>query len=232
MPFPLAYHRCYDKKSHKKDCSLVFSQDSLLRLTHLLILGVTGKPYLSCLSYHSHPIRPCGAPSPRGEGCDAKIPSSKKAVHHPCEPIRSPSTVIPSVAEGSLLLRLYCSLCSSVCMKHRIPPMLGASGFPLPFARIHHFSANEKDFSLALEMTVRESGILASLSFSRGKALVQGHDSPSFLWKEVPRRGGGWLTKRNKKQWGRSIFLYRHPERSRGIFVAILFLTSSADPFA
>ena len=36
------------------------------------------EPYLSCLSYHSHPIRPCGAPSPRGEGCDTRIPSSKK----------------------------------------------------------------------------------------------------------------------------------------------------------
>ena len=103
MPFPLAYHRCYDKKSHKKDCSLVFSQDSLLRLTHLLILGVTGKLYLSCLSYHSHPIRPYGVPSPRGEGCDTRIPSSKKTAHRPCEPIRSPSTVIPSAAEGSLL---------------------------------------------------------------------------------------------------------------------------------
>ena len=56
-----------------------------------------------CLSYHSHPIRPCGAPSPREEGCNTRIPSSKKAAHHPCEPIRSPSTVIPSEAEGSLL---------------------------------------------------------------------------------------------------------------------------------
>ena len=125
-----------------------------------------------------------------------------------------------------MLLRLCCSLCSSVCMKHRIPPMLGASGFPFLFTRIHRFPANEKDFSLALEMTVRESGILASLSFSRGKALVQGHDSPSFLWKEVPRRGGGWLTQRNKKQWARSIFSYRHPESSQGIFVAAALLFS------
>ena len=62
-----------------------------------------------------------------------------------------------------MLLRLCCSLCSSVCMKHRIPPMLGASGFPFLFTRIHRFPANEKDFSLALEMTVRESGILAAL---------------------------------------------------------------------
>ena len=113
MPFPLAYHRCYDKKSHKKDCSLVFSQDSLLRLTHLLILGVTGKPYLSCLSYHSHPIRPCGAPSPRVEGCDARLPSSKKAaMPPPRETIRSPSTVIPSAAEGSLLHCCHMHTCA------------------------------------------------------------------------------------------------------------------------
>ena len=30
-------------------------------------------------------------------------PLLKKMAHHPCEPIRSPSTVIPSAAEGSLL---------------------------------------------------------------------------------------------------------------------------------
>ena len=42
------------------------------------LIGVTGKPYPSCLSCHSHPIRPCGAPSPRGEGCDTRILSSKK----------------------------------------------------------------------------------------------------------------------------------------------------------
>ena len=41
-------------------------------------IGVTGKPYPSCLSCHSHPIRPFRAPSPRGEGFDTRIPSSKK----------------------------------------------------------------------------------------------------------------------------------------------------------
>ena len=34
--------------------------------------------FLSCLSYRQCPIRSFGAPSPRGEGCDARIPSSKK----------------------------------------------------------------------------------------------------------------------------------------------------------
>ena len=61
-------------------------------------------PYTTiCLSYHSHPIRPCGTPSPKGEGYDTRIPSSKQVAHLPCESIRSPSTVIPSAAEGSLL---------------------------------------------------------------------------------------------------------------------------------
>ena len=49
--------------------------------------------------FHSHAY----TVSLRGEGCDTRIPSSKKAAHHPCEPIRSPSTVIPSEAERSLL---------------------------------------------------------------------------------------------------------------------------------
>ena len=59
------------------------------------------------------------------------------------------------------------------------------SHFPMPSRFL--LTANEKDFSLALEMTVWESGILASLPFSLGKALVRGHDSPSFPWKEMPR---------------------------------------------
>ena len=49
--------------------------------------------------FHSHAY----TVSLRGEGGDTRLPSSKKAAHHPCEPIRSPSTVIPSEAEGSLL---------------------------------------------------------------------------------------------------------------------------------
>ena len=46
---------------------------------------------------------PAGHLPLEGKADDMRIPSSKKAAHHPCEPIRSPSTVIPSAAEGSLL---------------------------------------------------------------------------------------------------------------------------------
>ena len=48
--------------------------------------------FLICLSYRQCPIRPFGAPSPRGEGYDTRIPSSKKTARHPCEPIRSPAS--------------------------------------------------------------------------------------------------------------------------------------------
>ena len=45
--------------------------------------------FLICRSYRQCPIRPCGVPSPRGEGCDTRIPSSKKAAKPP------PSFLIP-----------------------------------------------------------------------------------------------------------------------------------------
>ena len=83
----------------------------------------------NCLSYHSHPIRPCGAPSPREEGCDTRIPSSKKAAHHPCEPIRSPSTVIPSAAEGSLL---HCHHMHTCTLTQTTPWCFPLSPFPHP----------------------------------------------------------------------------------------------------
>ena len=65
----------------KRGCEITiisFSR-SICRGGLAALIGVTGKPYPSCLSCHSHPIRPCGAPSPRGEGCDTRIPSSKKS---------------------------------------------------------------------------------------------------------------------------------------------------------
>ena len=95
LPRPKAKRRC--------EITIISFSRSICRGGLAALIGVTGKPYPSCLSCHSHPIRPCGAPSPRGEDRDTRISSSKKAAHHPCEPIRSPSTVIPSAAEGSLL---------------------------------------------------------------------------------------------------------------------------------
>jgi len=52
---------------------------------------------------------------------------------------------------------------------HETPysPMHGKSGFPFPFTRIHRFTANEKDFSLTLEMTHGRGAPRIVLAFIR-----------------------------------------------------------------
>ena len=58
-------------KKRRCEITIISFSRSICRGELAALIGVTGKPYPSCLSCHSHPIRPCGAPSPRGEGCDA-----------------------------------------------------------------------------------------------------------------------------------------------------------------
>ena len=62
-------------------------------------------PYRQSLTEKKEAAKPPPyKPSPRGEGCDTRLPYSKKRRRsRPSESIRSPSTVIPSAAEGSLL---------------------------------------------------------------------------------------------------------------------------------
>ena len=70
--------REYRFPQRRCEITIISFSRSICRGELAALIGVTGKPYPSCLSYHSHPIRPCGAPSPRGEGCDTRILSSKK----------------------------------------------------------------------------------------------------------------------------------------------------------
>ena len=70
--------REYRFPQRRCEITIISFSRSICRGGLAALKGVTGKPYPSCLSYHSHPIRPFGAPSPRGEGCDTRIPSSKK----------------------------------------------------------------------------------------------------------------------------------------------------------
>ena len=102
------------------------------------------------LSYHSHPIRPCGAPSPRGEGCDTRIPSSKQAAHRSCESIRFPSTVIPSVAEGSLLHCRHMHTCTFT----QTTPWC----FLFRLSLAHDLSLCKKDPSTSALMTRKKDG--------------------------------------------------------------------------
>ena len=81
-----------------------------------------------------------------------------------------------------------------------------------------------KDFSLSLEMTMRKDGILPPSPAQgrpegdvRGMAALFLRHSPSFLWKEVPRRGGGWLP-RNKKKWVEAFPRFVIPNAAEGSF--------------
>ena len=106
--------------------------------------------FLICLSCRLCPIRPCGAPSPRGEGCDTRIPSSKKTAHHPCEPIRSPSTVIPSAAEGSLL---HCRHMHTCALTQTTPWC-----FLFRLSLAHDLPLCKKDPSTSVGMTFKGNG--------------------------------------------------------------------------
>ena len=106
--------------------------------------------FLICLSCRLCLIRPCGAPSPRGEGYDTRIPSSKKAAHHPCEPIRSPSTVIPSAAEGSLL---HCRHMHTCALTQTTPWC-----FLFRLSLAHDLPLCKKDPSTSVGMTFKGNG--------------------------------------------------------------------------
>ena len=68
----------FSQSKRRCEITIISFSRSICREGLAVLIGVTGKPYPSCLSCHSHPIRPFRAPSPRGEGCDTRIPSSKK----------------------------------------------------------------------------------------------------------------------------------------------------------
>ena len=100
-------------------------------------------------------------------------------------------------------------------MKHRDPGAYGVRRFPFSDALPFLLDRQRKRF-LAFARNDGTGKTVFSHRFlsHAGKALVRGCGSPSFLWKEVPRRGGGWLSQRNKKEWVRSIFPYRPPKCS------------------
>ena len=60
-------------------------------------------PLFSSVFHAAALSAPAGHLPLEGKATIRESPLLKKVAHHPCEPIRSPSTVIPSAAEGSLL---------------------------------------------------------------------------------------------------------------------------------
>ena len=95
-------------------------------------------------------------PSPRGEDYDTKIPSSNQVAHHPCEPIRSPSTVIPSAAEGSLLHGRHMHTCALT----QTTPWC----FLFRLSLTHDLSVCKKDPSTSVGMTGERRVISHNLS--------------------------------------------------------------------
>ena len=79
-------------------------------------------PILSIyLSYHSHPIRPCGAPSPRGEGFDTRIPSSKKVVKLPPYN-KAPSTSVGMTGGRRVVSHSFSHRCVELCLFEALYP--------------------------------------------------------------------------------------------------------------
>ena len=80
-----------------------------------------------CLSYHVCPIRPCGAPSPRGEGCNTRLPSSKKGGEAALANLSAPQ--VPS--SRAKPRDLYCT--AAICTHApSLKQHLGASFFAFP----------------------------------------------------------------------------------------------------
>ena len=90
-------------------------------------------PYTTiCLSYHGHPIRPCGAPSPGGEGYDTRIPSSKRRRNR--RPVR-PSAP-PESSSRAQPRDLYCT--AAICTHApSLKRHLGASLFAFPSLTVY-----------------------------------------------------------------------------------------------
>ena len=84
------------------------------------------------LSYHVCPIRPCEAPSPTGEGCDTRIPSSKKGSALPLVNLSAPQA--PSSRAKPRDLYCTAAICTHAPSLKR---HLGASFFAFPSPTVY-----------------------------------------------------------------------------------------------
>ena len=107
-------------------------------------------------------------------------------------------------------------------MKHRSSGAQGVRCFPLADPLTYFaLTANEKDFSLSLEMTNAGKLYFRIESHLYGES-VRRH-SPSFPWKEVPQRGGGWLSQRTESCAGERHSRIVIPSGAEGSFSFAVF---------
>ena len=93
---------------------------------------------------------PAGHLPLEGKATIRESPLLKKVAHHPCEPIRSPSTVIPSAAEGSLL---HCRHMHTCALTQTTPWC-----FLFRLSLAHDLPLCKKDPSTSVGMTFKEYG--------------------------------------------------------------------------
>ena len=118
------------KIKRRCEITIISFSRSICRGRLAALIGVTGKPYPSCLSYHSHPIRPFRAPSPRGEGCDMRIPSSKKKGVEAATRTLNPEPNESKVKRGCEEMRIHFFTAPLVIMDFSVSVFTG-DGIPL-----------------------------------------------------------------------------------------------------
>ena len=106
-------------------------------------------PHLSFMPPVPYPPLRGAFPS-RGRLTIRESPLLKKVAHHPCEPIRSPSTVIPSAAEGSLL---HCRHMHTCALTQTTPWC-----FLFRLSLAHDLPLCKKDPSTSVGMTFKKGG--------------------------------------------------------------------------
>ena len=92
--------------------------------------------------------------------------------------------VIPSTAEGSFSFAVFFFLCTYICMKHRASKSLGVRCFSCPLS------------SHCLPDRKRKRFLASARNDDAGK-----RHTPSFPWKEVPRRGAEVCSLSGMKKW-------------------------------
>ena len=129
--------------------------------------------------------------------------------------------VRPPVSSSRVQPRdLSCRLENGTYEEVRHSKSYGVRCFPLPShllsdrcaRKISRFARNDNTGKAVLSF----STCLRHIS-PRGEGFGT---SPSFLWKEVPRRGGGWLPQRDEMKCKTARPSFRHPERSPRSFTS------------
>ena len=147
-----------------------------------------------------------------GKAAIRESPLLKKVAHHPCEPIRSPSTVIPSAAEGSLL---HCRHMHTCALTQTTPWC-----FLFRLSLAHDLPLCKKDPSTSVGMTGGRRVISHSLSHcfvdpscAFGAPLLQGATRIVNITPLVPKHAT-YLPDESP-----SALAYRHPERTKTLYV-------------